>query len=303
MSRVVVFGEMLVDQFASGPVAGGAPFNVARHLAALGLAPLMISAIGADAPGRVLEAELARHGLRGVGVQRRGDMPTGVVDVTLNDDGHHFHIREHVAWDAIEGAPALAVMRDAEGSASPCWLYHGTLALRAPISRSAARRLIQHAPGRRFVDLNWRAGQLDPAIALEVARGARVLKVNDAELELVCAWLHAHPRGLQAQVRVAQAALGVPLLLVTRGELGAVAFDARGQVLAEAPAPPVTRMIDTVGAGDAFSAVMLAGLSRDWPLPICLRRATALASRICEVRGAVPESLDAYARWTGDWTD
>jgi fructokinase len=303
MSRVVVFGEMLVDQFASGPVVGGAPFNVARHLAALGLAPLMISAIGDDAPGQRLEAELARHGLRDVGVQRRGDLPTGVVDVTLSDDGHRFHILEHVAWDAIEGDQALAAMRDGEGPTSPCWLYHGTLALRAPVSRSAARRLIQHAPDRRFVDLNWRAGQLDSDIALEVARGARVLKVNDAELELVCAWLQVHPRGLEAQARVAQAALGVPLLLVTRGELGAVAFDARGEVLAEAPAPPVTRMIDTVGAGDAFSAVMLAGLARGWPLPICLRRATALASRICEVRGAVPESLDAYARWTSDWTD
>ena len=139
MMRAAVFGEMLVDQFDTGPVVGGAPFNVARHLAAFGLAPLMISAVGADAASQPVMAEFTRYGLGRGGVQVTPAHATGIVDVkTLAGGGHEFHIRGNCAWDFIELEPARAALAQA---AAEGWLYCGTLALRSPVSRTVTARV------------------------------------------------------------------------------------------------------------------------------------------------------------------
>ncbi|MGE0498971.1 MAG: PfkB family carbohydrate kinase [Ramlibacter sp.] len=305
MTSVAVFGEMLVDLFDSGPVVGGAPFNVARHLAALGHAPLMLSAVGQDAQANQVLAELARYGMAREGVQVLPDQATGVVDVTTRPDrSHAFHIREACAWDVVAMEPARAALR---ALAAGGWLYSGTLALRSPVSRATGLALMRQHAGPRFLDLNWREGHVPRDVALQALQRAQVLKVNDEELAMLCGWLgHAVPAATDAAAvqRSARHVLGqLPLqtLLVTCGPEGALAFDASGQCVARGAPARAVQLVDTVGAGDAFSAVVLAGLLRGWPLADTLDRATAFAGHVCEVRGAVPADLAAYARWTADW--
>ena len=301
MTRIAVFGEMLVDQFATGPVVGGAPFNVARHLAALGHQPLMISAVGADASARPVLAELARYAMAETGVQVLPGLATGTVAVTsLPGGGHEFHIRGACAWDAIELAPARQAIAalTADG-----WLYCGTLALRSPVSRSTGLALMRDHAGPIYLDLNWREGHVDSAVALQAVDLVDVLKVNEDELLMLGGWLgmEGAGHGLDACARLVLARCELDLLLVTRGADGALAFDASGHCLVQGAGRRAVRLVDTVGAGDAFSAVMLAGLLRGWPLPDALVRAIAFAGHICEVRGAVPPDIAAYARWTADW--
>ena len=62
-----------------------------------------------------------------------------------------------------------------------------------------------------------------------------------------------------------------------------------------------TPVVDTVGAGDAFTSVMLLGLVRDWPLDITLRRAQDFASRIVGQRGAVVQDPAFYAEFISAW--
>ncbi len=50
---------------------------------------------------------------------------------------------------------------------------------------------------------------------------------------------------------------------LTRGAEGALLFDGKGGISVSAPSPPL-RCIDTTGAGDAFAAGMLFGLSQGW---------------------------------------
>jgi fructokinase len=303
MSPVAVFGEMLVDQFDSGiAVIGGAPFNVARHLAAFGHAPLMLSAVGQDAAAQLIMSEFERYGMRRDGVQVTPSHPTGVVDVRTDaPGGHQFFIRTGSAWDVIEAAPAHAAMR---GLAGDAWLYSGTLALRHAVSRNTGLALLRSHAGPKYLDLNWRAGHVSPDVALQAVGLADVLKVNEEELAMLAGWLglQGAPDGIENCANFVLRHLRLKMLLVTRGAAGALAFDSAGQRTGCDGSGREVQLVDTVGAGDAFSAVMLAGELRGWDVATALARATEFAGHICEVRGAVPPDLAAYQDWTASWT-
>jgi len=302
MTRVAVFGEMLVDRFETGPVVGGAPFNVARHLAAFGHVPLMISAVGADATAEPVMAEFGRYGLGLEGVQVAPAHATGAVDVqTLPGGGHEFHIRSDSAWDFIELEPARAALA---GIPAGGWLYCGTLALRSSVSRATGLALMRSHIGRIYLDLNWREGHVDPEVALLAVGLADVLKVNEEELGMLCRWLGGSG-SVVATVEAAAAFLlermSMDMLLVTCGAAGALAFDATGHCSARGRSDRPVQVVDTVGAGDSFSAVMLVGLLRGWNLHSALEHANEFAGRICEVRGAVPADIAFYEAWSSEW--
>ena len=86
-------------------------------------------------------------------------------------------------------------------------------------------------------------------------------------------------------------------VIVTRGADGYAYFDARGSLETEDDAVQNVTVADTVGAGDAFSAMFLASLVHGWPLKESLARASALAAAICGIHGAVPPSRDFYTCW------
>ena len=295
MSRIAIFGEVLADCFEDGPVIGGAPFNVARHLAAFGMDPLMLSAVGSDALGASIREEFIRFGMRQDGLQQVA-LPTGIVDVEmLPDRSHTFHIRSGCAWDAIATEPALGALG---ASTESDWLYTGTLAFRTLESRSTGFALIEAHEGRLFVDLNWRDGHTPTDVALHVLGRADALKVNEEELAMVCRWLGmAGEAGLEDCAQFLSQRLNFQVLLVTCGAEGAQAFGADGARLARHPGTRVDRIVDTVGAGDGFAAVALAGLARGWAIPLILERATGFAARICQVRGAVLASVAEYPRY------
>jgi len=305
----VIFGEALVDVFHEGDVAGGAPFNVARHLAALGLQPLFITRLGDDARGRMLQAELARFGMDLAGVQIDAVRPTGEVRVDESAPGvHTFTILPDKAWDHMSGSDAVAAL--ASCAAPPGLLYYGTLAQRHADSRMAIQALQAALPGRGWCDLNWRAGHVDPATALAIMHSARAVKVNETELHMVLGWLGLRDPSLDrrpaAGLRsdaVARLCAGgaVEQVVVTYGADGYAAFGRDGVCLAAGPAEPVTRMVDTVGSGDAFTAVVIAGELCGWPLTTTLERANRFAAALCAVRGAAPEQLSFYESWKSDW--
>lgn len=305
MNAIAVFGEMLVDRFPTGPVVGGAPFNVARHLAAFGHDPLMIGAVGRDASGTLVRREFERYGLRQQGLQVLDSHPTGEVEVRMQPGGaHQFIIGGDVAWDHVALGPA----REALGSPSRGWFYAGTLALRAPATRETQLALMRAHEGRIFLDVNWRDGAVETRHACVAAGLAHVIKVNEDELPMLCQWFALPPpRDGASEAELGEAAmallhaLSLRMLLVTLGPRGALCAQNRG-VTRIAPRRAV-RVVDTVGAGDAFASVALAGLVRGWTTEVLLQRAIDFAGHVCEVRGAVPGELAAYREWTAHWQD
>jgi fructokinase len=304
-ARVLVFGEALLDDFGDRQVAGGAPFNVARHLAGLGSATLMVTRVGHDEPGKALRDEFQRFGMSMQGVQH-GAEPTGRVIVERDGSGgHSFHILPAQAYDHIEAAAAVDVMR----AFSPNTVYFGTLAQREPDSRAALKAVLDGATdAEHFLDLNLRNG-VDESVVFASLQQADLLKVNEDELQALFSWYcHTCPdivdiecAAVESEARAMMHNFSIQGLLVTLGERGALYFGADGARVADRRAGPPAQFVDSVGAGDAFAAVFLAGQSRGWDMPLILARANAFAGAICGIAGAVPPDLAFYEPWRKAW--
>lgn len=277
-----------MDEFHDGAVAGGAPFNVARTLAGLGLPVHFFSRIGtADAAGRLVLASAARFGLAMDGVQRDAVHATGRVSVHEVAGGEHrFEIHADAAWDHLD-TPDLSAL------AASGLVYFGSLAQRSAASRAALRAVVKRASGLRLLDLNLRPGTDTPALAAESLMLADWVKLNEAELAQLLAWFEPTLPALAARFALS----GV---LVTRGASGYALHGARGELLAQGPGVLQPAFVDSVGAGDGFTAVLLAGLARARDLPATLDLANRYAAMVCGVRGPVPDLAaqpEALAPW------
>src|SRR3954465_9603830 len=103
---LAVFGEALVDDFITEQVVGGAPFNVARNLAAFGVAALMVTRIGEDKNGALMRGEFERFGMSEAGLQFDPREAPGRVVGGRTPEGHRFITLPAQAYDYGEAAPA-----------------------------------------------------------------------------------------------------------------------------------------------------------------------------------------------------
>jgi len=287
----VIFGEVLFDCFPDGAsVLGGAPFNVAWHLQAFGLSPLIISSIGDDALGAKVRDAMRHWQMDTRGLQTDRAHPTGSVAIELVDDEPRYTILDQRAYDHID-PESLPSVEDAK------LLYHGTLALRNPRSRAALECLRGTLDTAILLDVNLRDPWWNRADVLALADAADWVKLNANELELLgesgAADVHARARGFLQRHDLAG-------LVVTLGAKGAAAYTASGETAAVEPVA-VQEIVDTVGAGDAFTSVLILGLVHGWPLASTLRRAQDFASRVVVQRGATIRDPATYQDLMSNW--
>ena len=301
--RVAVLGEALIDRFPDADVIGGAPFNVARNLALLGAAPVMITRIGADALGDTIVADMARFGMDRRGLQFDPMRATGTVTVHMSGPHHRFEIGADSAWDHLDAAEVVRVMRES----APAVAYFGTLAQRGAVSRAAIHAALGASTALTFLDLNLRDGPDNRALSEDSLFRAKLVKVNDDELDHLIAWFvrpgQAAPRwgdpALRAAIEALMRCFDLQRLTITRGGDGWACLDG-AQGWLEGPSPAVT-VRDTVGAGDAFASVLLLGELRGWPLHPTLQRAADYASAVCAIAGAVDPVSGIYAAARSAW--
>jgi fructokinase len=319
----VLIGEALFDCFADAHVPGGAPFNVARSLAAMiqlssdslaASAPTLITRVGTDANGKSLVQEARRCGVGASGFQFDAQLATGTVAIRMQGSAHEFHIAENCAWDAIDPAASIATAQQCRPSA----LYFGSLAQRGAKSRHAVAQLLEFAEqigAVRYFDVNLRQSPSDIAwrdiIEFSLQR-ADIVKVNEDELQQLFTWFT--PGGFNAAAALSfndpafksalcklLAQFKFQALIVTRGALGYVAFDGSGLALAQGYAPSAV-VVDTVGAGDAFTSALIFGHLQGWPLARTLACGNELAAAICTIRGAIPADLSFYQPYLQSWS-
>ena len=306
-STTVVFGEALVDEFPTEQVVGGAPFNVARHLAAFMAPSLMITRIGNDRNGQAVRGEFERFAMSDAGLQLDPMEETGRVVVERIGQGHRFRILPRQAYDFIDAAAATATLANVDADI----VYFGTLAQREERSRAALQAVLAATPARRYLDLNLRPNQYIETTVTRSLSAADIVKVNEEELQALFQWYFQigpddaalSTEEVHAACRALMDRFSLETLIVTLGHRGSVVFLADGGMVAtrDTPAPPF--VIDTVGAGDAFSAIFLLGRARGWPLELTLARANEFAGAICAVAGAVPRDLNFYDKWVQRWRE
>ena len=285
-----VFGEVLFDHFPDGSrVLGGAPFNVAWHLKAFGQTPCFISRIGDDPPGHEIAALMDAWGISREALQTDLEHPTGSVRVMIQGGEPHYEIVADCAYDFID--EELLEKKNTLGI-----LYHGSLAVRNPVSRAALQATKVRHQGKVFIDVNLRPPWWERETLLTLLPDADWVKLNETELATLC----PEDSGLETAMQAFCTQFDLETLVVTRGAKGAVAWDKRQHLFAAKP-PACTTVVDTVGAGDAFAALLLLGLSKQWPIEITLERAQAFASALVGRRGATVADSEFYRVFSEQW--
>ena len=284
--RVLCFGEVLWDCLPTGGLPGGAPLNVAYHLARLGAEPRMISAVGADALGDEMLGYLTARGLSTEHVARHRRLPTGIVTVSLSASGQpSYTIEEGVAWDDIAGSGSWrAALPGAEA------IVFGSLAARTAANRGALDELLA-APGLlRVMDVNLRAPFDERDQVLALARRADWIKLNDHELVALTGAATGEgdwPGSLRPMIEALAEATGCCRICVTGGARGAVLWNDGSFFSADAPEVIVR---DTIGAGDAFTAALVHGLlTAPGEDQAILERACALGALVASLPGGQPD--------------
>jgi fructokinase len=294
---ITLVGEVLADLFPHESVLGGAPFNVARHLQAFGLHPLMISRRGQDALGKNLLSEMTRLGMITSGIQCDSRYPTGQVKVHLEHGNHRFEILPDQAYDHIDaGIAQLAIMQ-----IKPSLLYFGTLAQRNKPSRLAIDQMIAGSDCLKFLDINLRSPWYDKHTIRGSLARADVVKMNEDELDIVAHFFRLEGSTAEARSKALLKQFALEKLLITCGDQGAWLLDSTEEILRTGPALVVGSLVDTVGAGDAFATVFIIGLLHHWPTALTLQRANHFAAALCGIRGGAPENHDFYAAFIKAW--
>jgi fructokinase len=286
--RILSCGEVLWDMFPEGESFGGAPANFACHAAILGGDISMLSAVGSETRGDEALAILKSFGIDTSLVQRIADVPTGSVGVSLDAAGKpSFEIHADSAWDRVAWTSELEA-RIAELDA----IYFGTLGQRDEVSCATVRRALSLAKEQnilRVLDVNLRRPFYDATLIRESIAFASVLKLSDDELvEVAAACGIPIEKKPEDTLRALHEQLGLDSVFMTRGAAGALMVSAEGTV--QQPGIPTTE-VDTVGAGDSFTAALVIGLLRGEAHQDILRNACENASAVCAQSGAVPQLI------------
>lgn len=298
MSRPVIYGEVLFDEFSDGQrVLGGAPFNVAWNLRSFGLDPLFISRIGNDFMGEQVIDAMKQWGMDVQFIQKDYSYGTGRVQVDLIEGQPVFNILPQQAYDFID--PKLFMNELSVMDLS--LLYHGSLIARYDSSFHLLKQTVENLNLPSFVDINLRSPWWSQSCIEYIIQKSKWCKMNRDELFNFCGNDIISDDELLSNGFEVLKKYSLDVLIVTMGEEGAIFFHDHSFIKQDSN--NINQFIDTVGAGDGFASVFIYGLIKGWEYPIVLERAVEFASRICTIRGAVTEEREFYSNVIKKWDE
>lgn len=279
--KIIGLGEILWDMLPTGKQLGGAPANFAYHVCRLGGNGWAVSAISDDELGREIKSTLSAKKLNTI--LEEVNEPTGTVQVTLNAAGvPTYDITEGVAWDHIPFTERIGDL--AKETSAVCF---GTLAQRSPESRATIHEFIENMPAGslKVYDINLRQNYYDEKIISDSLRLADILKINDEELDIVSKMLSLS--GTQEErCRAISRAFNLKFVILTKGGDGSeVVLEDKVHI----SRPGKIDIVDTVGAGDSFTAAFILAYLRGESLENAHTLATEVSSYVCTKAGAMPE--------------
>ncbi len=282
-SQVAVLGEVIWDVYGHARRLGGAPLNFGAHARRMGHGVTLISGIGADELGANAAGLIAELDLDTRFLQTTARFPTGTAFVSKAQGGEtRFAIARPAAYDDVT---LSEIDLDSLKRQQPQWFYYGTLFATTAQGKDVLYQLLTALDtSSSFYDLNLRPGADSPELVRELLQHADVVKLNEDELEQVHA-LAGLPREAEAFCFEGAKRYGWRAVGVTLGARGCSIL-AGGQYV-EADGYPV-EVVDTVGAGDAFAAAFMHGLSQNWATSDIAAFANRVGALVASRHGAIP---------------
>ncbi len=281
--NVIGLGEILWDLLPGGKELGGAPANFAYHAQALGARSCVVSCVGADALGDEILRLLDNAVLDRTYLAVDKNHPTGTVSVTLDSNGvPSYIIHKDVAWDFIPWSNELEEVA-ANGDA----VCFGSLCQRSAISRETVQKFLSCMPENslRVFDINLRQSYYSLDVIRESLTRSNVMKLNDEELPILGKMLELSVNIDEALAELAER-YSLKLIALTRGSHGSILYTPNQT--SEHPGY-LAKIVDTVGAGDSFTAAIVMGMLNGTDLDKINDTANRLAAFVCSQKGAMPK--------------
>ncbi len=281
--KIAGIGELLWDVLPQGKQMGGAPCNFAFHALRAGFDAYVISAVGEDRDGEEILRVMDQLEVNKSFVQINPAYSTGTVTVELDSAGiPDYTIHENVAWDHINWTEDLGIL--AGEMDAVCF---GSLAQRNQVSGNTIRRFLETTTQEclRVYDINLRQSFYNRETVLRSLKLANVLKLNEDELPVLAGYLGYDGSEEDTLTRL----LGdfqLRLIAYTQGSQGSWLMTPDEKSHCEVPSVEIA---DTVGAGDSFTAALLAGTLNGLPLKRVHAAATEVAAFVCSQHGATPK--------------
>lgn len=285
MKNILCIGELLWDIFDGRKAIGGAPFNVAARAASLGMASYIHTRIGNDNLGGEALGVIKRFGVNGGFVQLDDKLPTGTATVTTINGSPGFVIAENAAYSRIETDEKLLAKIAGGGFDAT---YFGTLAQKDEISRASIIEVLGALTDADtpllFLDVNLRKGCYSRESILRCLDYATMLKCSGEEAIELSAIVFNEESTIEGFAVKARASFGLDGVLVTLGDNGCYfsGKDGSGYV----PAANVSA-VDTVGAGDAFSAAFIECWLNSGNMELSAKRGCEAGARAVRFTGAL----------------
>ena len=278
--KVLCFGEALWDNFPDYKEIGGAPLNVAFHLKKLGVNTQFITRVGEDKIGSQILEFLNKVNFDNSLIQEDNKYNTGEVNISLDKSkSANYIIKYPCAWDKIEMSDDyIKVVKNSD------FFVFGSLISRDKISRETLLKLIDHANFKIF-DVNIRDPYYDFELISFLMQKSNMIKFNEEELERISKDLGVISNSIENKIIEISKMTSTELICLTLGEKGVVFYDSKFHYQDAIN----TKVLNTVGAGDSFLAMLIEGIISNKKPELFLKRAAALSSFVCSKYGPNPE--------------
>lgn len=285
--HITAVGEVLFDIYGTKKVFGGAPFNFIYHINKFGINSDFVTAIGDDKDGNVISKFLQDQDLSLDFVKILPSISTGKVMVRLDKEKMpQYHIKKDVAYDYIE----LSETEVEKILNKSTMIYFGTLCQRNDISRNTILSLL-NGKKRNFCDLNLRQSFYTREIVQTSLKLTDILKLSIDELNIVNELCFNKSFSLTDNVKRLQDEFDISYIAVTQGEDGASLFTKNRSTVCK---PYKIIVVDTLGAGDAYSSILAFGIQENIDIEKINSLAVEFAGDICRIKGALPQSSEIY---------
>ncbi len=287
--RVVLVGEVLFDIFPGYRRLGGAPLNVAFHLHHLTHSVKFISRVGRDDEGNEISRFLMNNGIDTSFIQVDNNRPTGRAIIEFSKSGEpEFAIHKDTAYDNLEFDTSVRSLLKEKTDV----LYFGSLIQRTQSGFIFLKKVFDalSPDTTMFYDINLRPGCFEVHKIKDSLIAADVVKMNLNELKLLSEMMNLKME-LQDFENYLLHHYGIQMLCITMGADGSRIVTEDRVVEKKEISEKVE---DTVGAGDAYSAMIINGLLNLKELDVIANEASVFSSYLCSIKGALPEDEGVY---------